>query len=260
MVMSQVEDQNKASAHWLMWLEGISIAGGLGGAIASGQMALMTVALPVSAAAALNLINRQRLLSALQRQTLPNLELHERKLHELKQNTESLVGTDQILMIQLNNTNNKLNDISAGVSGVQEQVDGVQQQITLMANRQSELMESTLEESYYRRGLELEKRGEFKDAIAAYTEALRVNPDYAQAYLQLGTAYAYVDQKQQAIAHLRTATKLFFERGDLEQYHLARHLSEEIHAGTIAASIPVAPPKPEPVEDQGKLVVDELFV
>jgi tetratricopeptide (TPR) repeat protein len=164
-------------------------------------------------------------------------------------------------MIQLNNINNKIEEVSEPLIQLQAQIDSLQSKAEGIAQKQSELMESTLEESYYRRGLELEKRGEFKDAMAAYTEALRINPTYAQAYMQLGVVYAHAGQKQQAIAHLRTATKLFFESGDLESYHTARELSETIHAGQVTAEPVIRVNQPESSTETGKrLAVDELFV
>jgi tetratricopeptide (TPR) repeat protein len=257
MVISQTVEKNKAQSSWLGWLEGVSIAGAVGGAIATGQSAILLSALPLSLAAALNFAQRQRMQSTL----TSTLERHAQSLDEAKQTAEALSGTNRLLMIQLNTTNNKIEEISEPLAQLQVQIDSLQSEATVMAQRQSELMESTLEESYYRRGLELEKRGEFKDAIAAYTEALRINPTYAHAYMQLGAVYAHAGQKQQAIAHLRTATKLFFESGDLEFYHNARELSESIHAGDLSAEPIVRVSQLESsTEDEARLAVDELFV
>jgi tetratricopeptide (TPR) repeat protein len=241
----------------LGWLEGVSIAGAVGGAIATGQTAILFTALPLSLAATLNFAQRQRMQSTMH----AVLERHDQRFHEVKQTSDALDGTDRVLMIQLNNINNKIEEVSEPLIQLQAQIDSLQSKAEGIAQKQSELMESTLEESYYRRGLELEKRGEFKDAMAAYTEALRINPTYAQAYMQLGVVYAHAGQKQQAIAHLRTATKLFFESGDLESYHTARELSETIHAGDVTAEPVIRVNQPESSTESGKqLAVDELFV
>jgi tetratricopeptide (TPR) repeat protein len=265
MVMSQNIENNKAQSSWLGWIEGVSIVGAvggaIGGAIATGQSVIMLSALPLSLAATLNFVSRQRMQSTLQQQVLPNIAHQAQSLNELKQEAEALAGTDRVLMIQLNTTNNKIVEVNNNLEQLQAEIVTLQAQSAVLAQKQSELLESTLEESYYRRGLELEKRGEFKDAIAAYTEALRVNPNYAQAYMQLGSAYANAGQKQQAIAHLRTATKLFFESGDLDNYHTARELSENVHAGEMMAEPAVKLNLPEPTsENSTRLAVDELFV
>lgn len=257
MVMSQDVEKSRNPSNWLGWLEGVSIAGAVGGAIATGQSAILLTTLPLSLAAALNFAQRQRIQST----THAVLERHDQRFHEVKQTFDALEGTDRILMIQLNNTNNRIEALSEPLVKLQTQIDALQSQAAMIAQKQAELMESTLEESYYRRGLELEKRGEFKDAMAAYTEALRINPTYAQAYMQLGAVYARAGQKQQAIAHLRTATKLFFESGDLESYHTARELSETIHAGEVTAEPVIRVTQPESLTESGKrLAVDELFV
>jgi tetratricopeptide (TPR) repeat protein len=257
MVMSQDVEKSKAPINWLGWLEGSAIAGAVGGAIATGQSAILLTALPLSLAAALNFAQRQRL----QSMVLPALERHDQSFLETKQTTDALEGTDRVLMIQLNNTNNKIEDLSAPLLKLQEQLDRLQSEAATMSQKQTELMESTLEESYYRRGLELEKRGEYKDAISAYAEALRVNPNYGKAYMQLGVVLAHAGQKQQAISHLRTATKLFFESGDLESYHIARELSEGIHSGDVTSEPVVKANLPETETDSNtRLAVDELFV
>jgi tetratricopeptide (TPR) repeat protein len=265
MVMSQNVENNKAQSNWLGWVEGVSIVGAvggaIGGAIATGQSVVMLSALPLSLAATLNFVSRQRMQSALEQQVTPSIGRLAQSLNELKQDAEALSGTDRVLMIQLNTTNNKIGEVNDTLEQLQAQILNLQEKSAMLAQKQSELLESTLEESYYRRGLELEKRGEFKDAIAAYTEALRVNPNYAQAYMQLGSAYANAGQKQQAIAHLRTATKLFFESGDLDNYHTARELSETVHSGEGKVE-PVAKLKAPVAEaESGKrLAVDGLFV
>jgi tetratricopeptide (TPR) repeat protein len=257
MVVFQDVEKNKAPIHWLGWLEGSAIAAAVGGAIATGQSAILFTALPLSLAAALNFAQRQRL----QSMVLPTLERHDQSFRETKQTTDALEGTDRVLMIQLNNTNNKIEDLSDPLTKLQAQIDSLQGEAATMAQKQSELMESTLEESYYRRGLELEKRSEYKDAISAYAEALRVNPNYAKAYMQLGAVLAHAGQKQQAISHLRTAIKLFFESGDLESYHTARELSESIHAGDATSEPVVKANLPEAAADgNARLAVDELFV
>jgi tetratricopeptide (TPR) repeat protein len=257
MVLSQDMEKNKTQPNWLGWFEGVSIAGAVGGAIAAGQNAILLTALPLSLAAALNFAQRQRMQSTVS----ATLDRHEQSLHEGKETAEALSGTDRIFMIQLNNINNKIEELTDPLAKLQSQIDSLQEQGAMMAQKQAELMESTLEESYYRRGLELEKRGEFKDAISAYTEALRINPTYAQAYMQLGAVYAHSGQKQQAISHLRTSIKLFFDSGDLESYHAARELSETIHAGELTVE-PIPKMKQSDSSSEGgkRLAVDELFV
>ena len=44
-------------------------------------------------------------------------------------------------------------------------------------------------DEFFHHGLTLAKRGRWKDAITAYKESLRVNPDNAQTFLNLGFVY-----------------------------------------------------------------------
>lgn len=262
MTMSQPEvEKNKGQAQWLVWLQGTSIAGAVGGAIAGGQSAVLLSALPLSLAAALSLVDRQNMQRRLQQEILPTIERQAKQIHQLENKTGALVGTDEILMIQHNKTHNKVNELEELLGDFQAQIDQMKSQMQALEQKQLNLIESTLEESYYRRGLELEKRKDFKNAIASYNEALRVNPSYAVCYMQLGSAYAHIGQKQQAIANLRTATKLFFESGDLDNYHKARALSEEVHSGNLNEAQPTsAPVAPVVSESNDKLAVNELFV
>jgi tetratricopeptide (TPR) repeat protein len=59
---------------------------------------------------------------------------------------------------------------------------------------------------YFRKGVELAKMGKWEDAAKAYQEALRVNPNDAQTYLNLGFVYyelGYDAEAQQAFERAR---------------------------------------------------------
>ncbi|HEY9828697.1 MAG TPA: tetratricopeptide repeat protein [Stenomitos sp.] len=260
MTMSHPEmESNKGQAQWLAWLQGASIAGAVGGAIAGGQSAVLFSALPLSLAAALSLVDRRNMQKLVQQDLLPTIERQAQQIHQLEKKAEALVGTDENLMNQLNKTHDTTNNLGELQGEFKAQMDQIQLQIQALEQKQMILIESTLEESYCRRGMELEKRKDYKNAIVSYNEALRVNPTYAECYMQLGSAYAHIGQKQQAITNLRTATKLFFESGDLDNYHKARALTEEVHSGSLddesqLTSAPVA------TEIGEKLAVNELFV
>ncbi|MGB8699175.1 MAG: tetratricopeptide repeat protein, partial [Thermosynechococcaceae cyanobacterium] len=161
-------------------------------------------------------------------------------------------AADQILMIQVNKTYNMTRE---GLGDLEAQVKDLQEKSESLVNHQLEILSSTAEENSYRRGLEHDKRGEFKAAIAAYEEALKINSSYGEAYMGRGLVYAQTGQKQMAINDLRTAAKLFFESGDLDKYHLAREHSEQIHRGdTVSLS------ESSETIAEVKLAVDELFV
>jgi tetratricopeptide (TPR) repeat protein len=267
MVMSY-NTENGSQTHWLNWLEGATVAGAVGGTVVSAVMnQALFATIPLSLAAALNFTNRQRMQSVMQHQVMPTIEMQaaqiERQQSEhqtLSASTESLASTsaatDQLLMIQFNKFHN---EVTETVNGLKETVNALQTQSEKIANKQTELLESTAEENCCRRGLEHMNRGEFKEAVSAFSEAIRLNPNYAQAYIHRGDAYGETSMKQQAIADLRVATKMCFESGDLDNYNKARALSEQIHNGKNREVVrEVAREIPESAAD--KIVVDELFV
>ena len=52
---------------------------------------------------------------------------------------------------------------------------------------------------------------QYKEAIADYTEAIKLNPEYAQAYNNRGFAYRELGKKEEADADSRTWAKLIGE-------------------------------------------------
>jgi tetratricopeptide (TPR) repeat protein len=264
MVMSHgAETEQGTQTPWLDWMEKAMIAGAVGGtAISALTQQLLFATIPLSLAAALSLADRQRMkssmasMSAASAATDQLIMIQMNKTHQMAiEKTEALAVTaaamQQMQMIQLNKTHHLAVE---GLNTLEAQIQSLKAQSEVMVHKQSELLGSTFEEGYYRRGLEYEAKGEYKAAISAYSEALRLNPSYAIALMQRGLAYASLGQKQQAISDLRTATKMFFETGDLDNYHKARVLSEEVHAGQPIAS---AAPQ-EPIKE--RIAVDELFV
>jgi tetratricopeptide (TPR) repeat protein len=268
MVMSY-DTENGSQTHWLTWLEGATVAGAVGGTVISAVMnQVLFATVPLSLAAALNFTNRQRMQSVMQHQVMPKIDLQAVQLEQqqdkhqaLLASTESLsstsAATDQLLMIQFNKFHN---ETAETLNGLQETVNSLRTQSEEMASKQTELLESTAEESCCRRGLEHVNRGDFKEAVAAFSEAIRLNPNYAQAYIHRGAAYAETSMKQQAIADLRVATKMCFESGDLDNYNTARALSEQIHNGKSNREVVREVVREVPASAADKIVVDELFV
>ncbi len=260
------DTEQRAQAHWLDWAEGLTIAGAVSGTVLSAMtQQLLLASVPLTLAAALNFSNRQRMKAQMQTQVIPILNLHthqiDRQDTDLKSLSATSAATDQIVMIQLNKFQNESQE---KLEQLQTDVEALHKSAAEMTQKQTELLESTAEESCCRRGQEAERRGDFKTAISDYSEAIRLKPEYARAYIYRGSAYAQAGLKQQAIADLRTATKICFENGDLETYHEARALSEKVHSGqlsreTIQVSVRETARTPEPsVAD--KIAVDELFV
>jgi tetratricopeptide (TPR) repeat protein len=63
-------------------------------------------------------------------------------------------------------------------------------------------------DDYFRQGLTLSRQGRWKEAIAAYKESLRLNPDNAQTYLNLGFVYYELGYEREAQEAFDKASKL----------------------------------------------------
>ncbi len=65
----------------------------------------------------------------------------------------------------------------------------------------------------YRKGERLAKEGQFTEAVAAYRQAIRLEPDYPQAYYEMGLAYAGLNQYPDAVKAFKEAARLQPEMG-----------------------------------------------
>jgi len=63
-------------------------------------------------------------------------------------------------------------------------------------------------EVFYNCGLICQKRGEVRDAIVFYREALKEDPDFPEALLNLGHALKYIGAQEEAISCWRKAISL----------------------------------------------------
>ena len=63
-------------------------------------------------------------------------------------------------------------------------------------------------DEYFRQGLLLSRAGQWKDAVSAYKESLRLNPGNAQTYLNLGFVYYELGYDREAQEAFDKASKL----------------------------------------------------
>ena len=61
---------------------------------------------------------------------------------------------------------------------------------------------------YHARGLAYAEKGAYDEAIADYTEALRLNPEFAKAYHHRGLAYRRKGASSQAVADFADSLRL----------------------------------------------------
>lgn len=75
--------------------------------------------------------------------------------------------------------------------------------------------------AYYLRGSMKSDVGDNQGAIADYTKVIRLSPDHADAYLDRGLAKSDLGDKQGALADLMSAAQLYQDRGNAEWHQNA---------------------------------------
>lgn len=63
-------------------------------------------------------------------------------------------------------------------------------------------------DDYFRKGLALSKQGRWNEAVVAYQESLRLDPNNPQTYLNLGFVYYELGYDREAQAAFEKASKL----------------------------------------------------
>jgi tetratricopeptide (TPR) repeat protein len=63
-------------------------------------------------------------------------------------------------------------------------------------------------DAFFQKGLSLAKKGRWKEALAAYRESLRTNPDNPQTHLNMGFVYYEMGYDQDAQQAFDRAKKL----------------------------------------------------
>ena len=63
-------------------------------------------------------------------------------------------------------------------------------------------------QTYYTRGLVHSKKGELELAIADYTKAIELKPDFAEAYYYRGGAFLRLGEREKAKSDIETARNM----------------------------------------------------
>lgn len=86
-------------------------------------------------------------------------------------------------------------------------------------------------EEFFQRGSEFDRQGQSQEAIAEYTKAIQLDPNYAEAYVFRGNALALVGQPQKGIEDLQEAAAIYSSRGESEWAAAVRQHEEIIQQG-----------------------------
>lgn len=94
------------------------------------------------------------------------------------------------------------------------------------ANDSADLPEANDAEGFLRRGVEAYKKNRDAEAVAAFEQAVRLEPDLAEAHYRLGLAYAVTGRKDEAKKSYETAVKAYKKtlqrdsKNERAHYHL----------------------------------------
>jgi tetratricopeptide (TPR) repeat protein len=86
-------------------------------------------------------------------------------------------------------------------------------------------------EEFFRSGRKLAKQGQSQQAIAEYTRAIELDPNYVEAYFYRGNALALEGQPQKGIEDLQKAAAILEYRGQSEWAAAMRQHEEIIQEG-----------------------------
>ncbi|OKH25746.1 tetratricopeptide repeat protein [Chroogloeocystis siderophila] len=86
-------------------------------------------------------------------------------------------------------------------------------------------------EEFFQRGRELDRKGQSQEAIAEYTKAIQIDPNYAQAYFYRSNLLALGGQPQKAIEDAQKAAAILESREELEGAAAMREHAEMIRQG-----------------------------
>ncbi|WP_013320486.1 tetratricopeptide repeat protein [Gloeothece verrucosa] len=266
--------------------DAVSVVAAIGGAVASlVTQQVAVVAFPLALSVGVHVLNRRQSINALQ-QHFENRVLAQ-NLHIVK-TEEKLLALEQTLgqfkqetwlalEVQQQDHNKANQELSEEINQLQKQtstleeftqsIESKEQQLTAVVEELRQLenysqalrAEPSAAEVHYQRGVSHQRLGDKLGAIEDYSDAIRLDSKYAQAYHSRGILYAELGKRKLAVDDLRTASKLYFEQGDIDSYQKARDLGKEFYdlrdvmeeQVTVNAEN-ITEPSDSPTENKGK--------
>ena len=257
---NQLENQTAPASSSAKMLDGLSAVGLVGGAIASFVTNNMAAAaVPIAVAVGLHIKNRRDLaLEVSQKQetaiaqVVQNINQHQASQTEYLQKFQKETQGQQSQLRQHQEAGQKqlaqnladqvtqLKQLIAGLTqnteATTQNLDQQHKALEVIVNelRQMESASHVIEvdpkaEAYYQRGLSRQRLGDRAEALIDYSAAIKLNEELAAAYYHRGVVHAELGNRKPAVEDLRQAAKLYFEQGDLDNYHRARDLGKEFY-------------------------------
>ncbi|WP_319421412.1 tetratricopeptide repeat protein [Pleurocapsa sp. FMAR1] len=227
--------------HWLNIAEAVSVVGSIGGTVAAIclKQNIFLASVPLSACVALNLINRKRLLNLVtieNNTAIAQLTQHNHNLIEQMMEVQHSASNQKTLYdADYQNMSQQLTQIDASsrdnMQKLQSQYDELAAKVKNLnqINISSQARSLNSAQLYCQNAYGYEQMGEKQKAIEEYTQAIKIDAEYAQAYLNRGILYTDMGSKKAAVEDLRQAAKLYFEQGDLDNYQKTKNMTQEIH-------------------------------
>ncbi|MBG1266500.1 tetratricopeptide repeat protein [Nostoc sp. WHI] len=86
-------------------------------------------------------------------------------------------------------------------------------------------------EEFFRSGRNFDRQGQSQQAIAEYTRAIELDPNYAEAYVFRGNVLPLEGQPQKGIEDAEKAIAIYNSRGDSVRAAMVQQLVENIQRG-----------------------------
>lgn len=98
-------------------------------------------------------------------------------------------------------------------------------------NQGQEMRPMTSAKEVFESASQLAGNGKDQEAIAAFTRAIELNPNYAEAYFMRGNGLALIGEPLQGIEDVKKAAEIFNSRGEPDKAKVMLNLVEAIRQG-----------------------------
>jgi tetratricopeptide (TPR) repeat protein len=229
----------KSESNNLSWLEIAeigSVIGTLGGTVASLiTQQFFLASIPLSVSVSLNLLNRRQLLNSIaakNQEQFAELITDKPSIAETPDNSNNLEILSQLVakhsqqLNELTRLTSQAIDDNPTSSGLNYQSE---QATEIISSPEPIDLEDRSATDYYERGIEAKER-DLDRAFIMFTEAINIEPQYADAYYQRALILSALKETKKAIEDLRMANKWYFQQGDLVGYQKAKDMEIKLHA------------------------------
>lgn len=81
---------------------------------------------------------------------------------------------------------------------------------------------------HYNRGCACHRRGDYQEAINSFSQALAVNPQQSEAYINRGLIHYHLGHVKLALADINAGAHSFYNRGQMQQFNSAIELVKQM--------------------------------